>query len=125
MGRKQIHQDNSERQRAYRARVQAKIHAKKIRAERIETNRKIKIENLVEISNGNTDLNIGKHYVVVYADPPWHYVNDPHLRGQQRGAHNHYPTMSTEKICALPVRDIVTKDAVLFMWVPNAMFEHP
>ncbi len=51
---------------------------------------------------------------------PWKYVADSNLK---RGPRNHYPTMSTEKIMALPVKDIVTKDAVLFMWCPNAMFE--
>ena len=33
-----------------------------------------------------------------------------------RAAGNHYPTMSLEEICSLPVADIATDDAILFMW---------
>ena len=36
-------------------------------------------------------------------------------------AKQHYQTMSTKDICALPVRDMCTDDALLFMWAtfPN------
>ncbi len=62
---------DAERQRRRRDRIQKVLHGKKIRAATQEANRKIKIEKLVEISQGNTELNnIGKtHYPVVYADP--------------------------------------------------------
>jgi N6-adenosine-specific RNA methylase IME4 len=120
MGRKRIYPDNLAKQRAYRSRVQKKLHAKKIRAEQIEANRIAKLQKLVQISNGNLELDTRKRYPVIYADPPWHYVNDPNLRGQ-RGPQNHYPTMTVAEICALPVRDITTRDAALFIWSPNAM----
>ena len=51
-------------------------------------------------------------YGIVYADPPWRY-------DMKRGngvAENHYPTMSIEEICALPVADIAAKDSALFLW---------
>lgn len=51
-------------------------------------------------------------YAVLYADPPWHH-------GMKRGngvAENHYPTMSIEEICALPVAELVAKDSALFLW---------
>lgn len=53
-----------------------------------------------------------KKYGVIYADPPWRYQ-------MSRGSgvtENHYPTMSIEEICALPVADIAAKDCVLFLW---------
>ena len=31
-------------------------------------------------------------------------------------AENHYPTMSIEEICALPVADLAAKDSALFLW---------
>ena len=48
-----------------------------------------------------------KKYSVIYADPPWSYRQHgtgPKSRGN---AAQHYHTMSTEDICALPVRQIV------------------
>ena len=51
-------------------------------------------------------------YGIVYADPPWRY-------DMKRGngvAETHYPTMSMEEICALPVADLAAKDSALFLW---------
>ena len=51
-------------------------------------------------------------YGIVYADPPWRY-------DMKRGngvAENHYPTMSIEEICALPVADLAARDSALFLW---------
>ncbi len=53
-----------------------------------------------------------KKYGIIYADPPWRY-------DMKRGngvAENHYPTMSIEEICALPVADLAAKDSALFLW---------
>lgn len=48
---------------------------------------------------------------IVYADPPWSYSN------QGRGAAgNHYATMSLDAIKALPIADLASPDAVLFLW---------
>lgn len=57
-----------------------------------------------------------KKYSVIYADPPWAY-----RQGGRGAAKHHYDTMSTEALCKMPVRDICTDDAVLFMWAtfPN------
>jgi N6-adenosine-specific RNA methylase IME4 len=57
---------------------------------------------------------IGK-FAVLYADPPWRYENPP-MGGSNRSIENHYPTMTLEEICALPVNDIAFDDSVLFMW---------
>src|SRR5262245_54880813 len=40
-----------------------------------------------------------------------------------RSPNNHYPCMETDAICALPVKDIVAKDAVLFIWATNSHLE--
>ena len=49
---------------------------------------------------------------LIYADPPWHY-DRKHGSGV---AENHYPTMSIEEICALPVSELAAKDSALFLW---------
>lgn len=47
-----------------------------------------------------------KKYSVIYADPPWSYRQcgtGPKSRGN---AAQHYHTMTTDDICALPVRQL-------------------
>ena len=56
-------------------------------------------------------------YAVVYADPPWRFAN----KGVKGAAENHYPTMSVDEICALPVANIAATDSALFLWAPFAM----
>jgi N6-adenosine-specific RNA methylase IME4 len=64
---------------------------------------------------------LGK-FVVLYADPPWQYDHAP-LGGDNRAIENHYPTMTLEEICALPVGDIANENAVLFMWTTSPKLE--
>ena len=49
---------------------------------------------------------------VVYADPPW----DINQKGRY-GAINHYDLMRLEDIMAMPVREMVNENAVLFLWI--------
>lgn len=47
-----------------------------------------------------------KKYSVIYADPPWSYRQcgtGPKSRGN---AAQHYHTMTTDDVCALPVRQL-------------------
>ena len=55
-------------------------------------------------------------YRIIYADPPWQYSNV----GFDESAEQQYPTMPIEDICSLPVENLVTDRAVLFLWVTNA-----
>ena len=57
-----------------------------------------------------------KKYQIIYADPPWSYKVYS-KKGLGRSAESHYPTMSIEDICALPVGDLADKDCALFLWV--------
>ncbi len=59
-------------------------------------------------------------YSLIYADPAWSFASWSH-RGEGKGASQHYDCMSIADICALPVKDITAKDAVLFMWVVQPM----
>lgn len=51
-------------------------------------------------------------YNIIYADPPWRYEQ----RTVQGAAENHYPTMSIDELCALPVPELAAKDCALFLW---------
>ena len=53
-----------------------------------------------------------KKYPIIYADPPWRYS----AKKMQGAAENHYPTMSIDELCALPVAELAAKDSALFMW---------
>jgi len=60
-------------------------------------------------------------YRTLYADPPWSFrdkgsrVAPDSTRKDDRSARS-YPTASTEDICAMPVGELATPDAVLFLW---------
>jgi len=49
------------------------------------------------------------------ADPPWDL-----LQRSGRGAHRHYPLMTSEQIAALPVGSLASTNAHLWLWVTNA-----
>ena len=61
----------------------------------------------------HTKETMEKKYNIIYADPPWRYDMN---RGQG-AAENHYPTMSIQEICRLPVAELAAKDCALFLWV--------
>jgi len=52
-------------------------------------------------------------YRTIIADPPWRYS---HGRGVAGGVEHHYPTMSIEELCALPVADLAAPDSCLLLW---------
>jgi|TARA_Y100000034_G_scaffold6889_1_gene7612 N6-adenosine-specific RNA methylase IME4 len=68
------------------------------------------------------DLPRGK-FRVIYADPPWAY-NDSGVVVSSDAygrAERHYPTMTIDELCALPIADRVEDDAVLFLWVTSPL----
>jgi N6-adenosine-specific RNA methylase IME4 len=52
-------------------------------------------------------------YHIIYADPPWRY---DFAATENRAIENQYPTMKLDEIKALPVPEITTDDAVLYLW---------
>lgn len=57
-----------------------------------------------------------KKYKMIYADPAWSYDNQNTGGSMISGANAKYSTMSLEEIKELPVKDISSKDSVLFLW---------
>jgi N6-adenosine-specific RNA methylase IME4 len=72
-------------------------------------------------AEGVTDAPVDK-YRIVYADPAWDYGAhaQPDYHTEQR---DHYPVMPLDDICAIPVKDWVEDNAVLFLWVTVPMYE--
>ena len=62
-----------------------------------------------------------KKYQIIYADPPWEYKQTGSKTNSRGMAKQHYNTMKTSDICALPIQDIKTDDCILFLWAtfPN------
>jgi N6-adenosine-specific RNA methylase IME4 len=54
---------------------------------------------------------------VILSDNPWEYEHTP---GRINPPEAHYPTMSTEEMCAMgdKISALAAKDCTLFMWVP-------
>lgn len=87
-----------------------------VREERKKRKRKERIERIQDITNGNTNLDTGKQYPVLYADPPWRYE---HCETESRQVENQYPTLSLDEICSQPVSKLATLDAILFLWATS------
>lgn len=54
-------------------------------------------------------------YATIVADPPWQYDN----KATRAAAEDHYPTMSLDELCALPVEDWAHDEAHLYLWTTN------
>lgn len=85
------------------------------RTVKIESDRNERLANIAEIAKGNTSLGATKRYPIIYADPPWRYENPP-IGATSRAIENHYPTMSLEEICGLPISELSSPDALLYLW---------
>ncbi len=57
----------------------------------------------------------------VLADPPWRFTNRTGKVAPEHRRLDRYDTMTQDDICALPVADVVARDAHLYLWVPNAL----
>ena len=74
-----------------------------------------------------------KSFDVIYADPPWHYGGklqfdksskskeelDPSKKIFISSASFKYPTLKTNELKKLPVKEIAKEDCLLFMWTTN------
>lgn len=86
------------------------------------------INQTININQTNTNQNntikpIKQKYSIILADPPWAYNDRKLIRKDGKkpragmGAINHYPVMSFEDICDLPVSTITNDNAALFLWM--------
>jgi len=94
--------------------------AKQLRADKGRARLEKRTEKLATIAQGNRPLSEGpERFAVVYADPPWRYESGSAPPEDQ--IENHYPTMTIDDICALPVGARCTEAAILFLWHPPGM----
>ena len=76
-----------------------------------------RMSRLAELSRTDAPLPSDRRYPIILADPPWNFQvhSGP---DNDWSAEQQYPAMDLESICALPVAEIATPEAVLFLWVP-------
>ena len=60
-------------------------------------------------------------YRVLYADPPWNYGDK--RDGKTTGAEDHYPSMTIQELCELPIKELAEENAVLFLWATSPLLE--
>lgn len=65
-----------------------------------------------------------RRFGTVLADPPWQFQNRTGKVAPEHRRLSRYPTMSFESIGNLPVANIVTDCAHLYLWVPNALLPY-
>jgi N6-adenosine-specific RNA methylase IME4 len=83
---------------------------KEIKKEEVELKRKEIRDTFIK-----QDVEVkDKKYRIIYADPPWKYGNSMPLGTTE--PQDYYLLMDTMDICAMPIKDITEKDAVLFLW---------
>ena len=61
----------------------------------------------------------GVKFRTIYADPPWQYSN----QGTRGSTDNHYATMPTTEIAALPVEKLAADVAQLHLWATEPFLE--
>lgn len=64
-----------------------------------------------------------KKFTTVLADPPWQFSNRTGKMAPEHKRLNRYSTLSLEEIKSLPVGDICTEKAHLYLWIPNALIQ--
>jgi N6-adenosine-specific RNA methylase IME4/ParB-like chromosome segregation protein Spo0J len=94
--------------------------AKQIRARVAKARYAERMKKWHNLKQGDAPLPTGTRYPVICADPPWKFFAFDENSGFSGQAADHYPSMTIDEICALPVSSLAADDAVLFLWVVNA-----
>ena len=63
-------------------------------------------------------------FKTLVADPPWKYNNIRTGGAMNSGSAQKYPVMDLEDICNLPIKDIMDKDSVCFLWCTVPLIQY-
>lgn len=73
----------------------------------------------IAAAGSTSPLPTTEKFNVFYADPPWRFDVWSEQTGSEKSPENHYPTLTNEEICNLPVGDMVAENALLFLWITS------
>lgn len=60
-------------------------------------------------------------FQTILADPPWQFTNRTGKMAPEHRRLNRYCTLTLKEICEIPVPDVASESAHLYLWVPNAL----
>jgi N6-adenosine-specific RNA methylase IME4 len=63
----------------------------------------------------------GRRFETILADPPWRFQNRTGKVAPEHVRLARYETMRLDEIGALPVSEVASPEAHLYLWVPNAL----
>lgn len=63
-------------------------------------------------------------YDLIVVDPPWHFKTWSPAGQTSKSASGQYRTMPLTEIMALPVRELLKPDAIVYLWATGAMLPH-
>lgn len=63
----------------------------------------------------------GGPFSTILADLPWRFMNRTGKVAPEHRRLSRYDTMTTAEIRALPISEVMTENAHLYLWVPNAL----
>lgn len=62
-----------------------------------------------------------RKFSTILADPPWQFQNRTGKMAPEHKRLARYSTLSLEEIKKIPVREVISDTAHLYLWIPNAM----
>lgn len=76
-------------------------------------------------SDAGRDLlrRVSGRFATILADPPWQFQNRTGKVAPEHRRLLRYPTMATDEIMKLPIRQLSMEKAHLYLWVPNALLK--
>ncbi|MGO8697890.1 MAG: MT-A70 family methyltransferase [Limisphaerales bacterium] len=69
----------------------------------------------------NLILSVNGKFSTILADPPWRFANRTGKMAPEHKRLLRYPTLSIDEIKGLPVAQLASPKAHLYLWVPNAL----
>jgi N6-adenosine-specific RNA methylase IME4 len=90
--------------------------AKAIRATKTAAHRAHWEARVIALSNRAAPLPRDRRWPILLADPPYPFTAYAAASGLDRSAERHYPTLPIKEIFGLPVGNLATRDAALFLW---------
>ncbi len=60
-------------------------------------------------------------FSTILADPPWRFENRTGKMAPEHQRLLRYPTMTLNEICEMPIKNVASANAHLYLWVPNAL----
>jgi N6-adenosine-specific RNA methylase IME4 len=64
-----------------------------------------------------------RRFSTILADPPWQFENRTGKMAPEHKRLSRYTTLTLDEIKAIPVSDVITETAHLYLWVPNALLQ--